>query len=207
MGWKAEREGDSEVLIGDEPVDAAGEMLKRIATAYMEDVKRNPSPRELAKTLELGLRPHIDGLLQGCEDKELQGITIRLRKKPKTQKIAPGDYFAVPLPSGGYGFGRIRRSFLTSVILGDFLAVRSDSKLSVAELSQAPVLFEALFGYLGLARWQWPVLGNMPVPDRGSKLLEKHELEEEACRLGQGFGPGSIAKKLDDELRKRFPER
>lgn len=203
MGWWTESTEGAELLIGDEPVDAASAVIDEIATAYIEDVKRRPTPDELARTLELALLSRVDSLLDGCEEKQLQSVKIKLRKRSKTQIMAAGDYFAVPLPSGGYGFGRIRRRFLRTVVLGDFLAIRSDKKLSAVELARAPVLFEALFGYARLAGWQWQILGNLPISEPESPLPERLELEEHARRLRVSYGPLGIEARLDDELGKR----
>src|SRR5262245_33669660 len=74
-----------------------------------------------------------------------------------------GDWFAVPLRSGGYASGLIARRSRRGVLLGYFFGPKTNHIPSLQELEslkpQAAVLVE-LFGDLGLLKGEWPILGR-----------------------------------------------
>lgn len=203
MGWWAEAISDEELMLGDEPLDVAGELLDQLVLLYERDVRRKPKLAELAKTLYLALVPRVDNLLNNPDEVELAEVIIKLRKRPKKQKISPGDFIAIPLPSGGYGYGQIRRIFRPSVLLINFFELYSESVLPMSGVVGARVLFEALTGYLGLMNWEWRVIGNVVSPGVDISEPAKGELEKEINRLLQSFGYLTVAKMLDDKLRMR----
>jgi len=204
MGWWVEEDERGSLAVGDECLDAVGSALEHIARAYEEDHHRKPKVGELERTLEFVLSGLAYNYFEDVSDVEVARIRIRLKKRPKTQRIASGDYFSVPLPGGGYGFGRIKGIFRESVLFIDLLDAYSDSLLTVAELKDRRVLFDALCGYLGLARWVWRVIGQGPVPGARGEMTK-----EEAWELVSRFGgrvrapSGDLPNSLEEELRKR----
>ena len=125
MGWWSEQDKEQQLLLGDEALDIVGEMVSKVADAYSRSWGRKPLPEELARTLSMVVLPRAEELFSGVENQELAGVMLKFRKRPRTQKIAPGDYFSIPLPSGGYGFGIVRKVFRNAAVLVDLLDIRS----------------------------------------------------------------------------------
>lgn len=92
-----------------------------------------------------------------------------------------GDWFAVPLRTGGYSVGLVARAPGNGVILGYFFGTQYDTppkEESVMELSGNDVILVTLFGDKGLAQGQWPIItrtspwdrSKWPVPTFGRTL-------------------------------------
>jgi hypothetical protein len=202
MGWWSEESDGDELIVGDEPLDAAGEAFDKIAASYLEEVGRKPTVSELARTLEQALMARFNDMLEGAKDKQLAGIRIKVKKKPKTQRISDGDHFSVPLPSGGYGCGRVKRFYPPSTLLVEFLNSYSDSPPDLASVVDKPVVLEVLCGYLKLADWEWRVIGNLQEAVSPTGPPEQSEVDA-LLRLGIGMSPGTAEIRLVAELRKR----
>ncbi|MCL5102969.1 MAG: immunity 26/phosphotriesterase HocA family protein [Armatimonadetes bacterium] len=209
MGWWTEDEKESVLTIGDEPLDAVGQMMDSVMKAYSEEVGRKPTLREFERTLEIVLAAQISEFHDINPDIELSSVALKLKRQPRRQRIARGDYFSVPLPSGGYGFGRIQGIYLTSVLFIDCLDAYSNIPFSLSELRKKRVLFPALCGYLGLADWHWQVLGHVPLDEAKIDRTEKEQLNELLKRFPSSFTPHGLQSKLEEELRRRgrIPER
>jgi hypothetical protein len=83
----------------------------------------------------------------------------------KRQLFAAGDLFCVPLPSGGYGLGLIARKSPAGIVLGYFFRCRFDTCPGLDDLTRIgkrDVVLMRLFGGVGLARGDWPILGPLP---------------------------------------------
>jgi len=202
VGWWSDRTS-GEVVVGDEPLDLVGAMLDRVLAVYKTDLRRKPTVQELERLLEIALLTRLDELFEGMDELEISSVSLKLKKRPKRQPIAVGDYFSVPLPSGGYGFGRVKGIYLTSVLLVEFLQAYSETPMSVSELRNRRPLFEGLCGYLGLAEWHWRVLGNIPVRNVVPREKEKAELERLMRRFHEGMAPfGDAPRRLEEALRR-----
>jgi hypothetical protein len=82
----------------------------------------------------------------------------------KRKKISyePGTWFAVPLPSGGYGTGMVARANGRGGVFGYFFGPRRVDVISLSEtgrLSPADAVLMRHFGDLGLIRGEWPIIG------------------------------------------------
>ncbi len=74
-----------------------------------------------------------------------------------------GDWFAVPLRSGGYGVGLVARAPGNGIVLGYFFGTRYDTlpkEKSVMMLSNNDAILATLFGDNGLAQGQWPIVAR-----------------------------------------------
>ena len=166
MGWwQMESHTTSELVLGDEPLDIAHDMLAKISQAYQEDVGRKPHLEEVLKTLEISLVIMADRYFLGAEEKELVEIRARTRKRKKKQHFAIGDYFAVPLGPERYGFGRIIDDHPENGILIVLLDVLSDRILQPQELRDKLQLFPPIFGGMEEAwtEWRWKVIKGSPI--------------------------------------------
>jgi hypothetical protein len=205
MGWWTEERNGKALMIGDGPLDIAHQMLLRIAKQYKRDDNRNPTPEEMVKTLEIAISAAKDLLFDDLEDKEVSELTIKLKKAPRRQPYAPGDFFSVPLPTGGYGFGRVLDKFISSSILIGLLDVYADAPLALEELKIYPVLFEAVSDSLTLEDWGWRVLGNVPIEGLDPNRTKKQLLDELGLQLsrlqgscGSAIIPGRLERRLSE---------
>jgi len=80
-----------------------------------------------------------------------------------------GDWFVVPLGSGGYAVGIAARCNPKAAILGYFFGpARSEipTLADVATLRAPEAVLVGRFSHLGLVRGEWPILGRLPGWDR-----------------------------------------
>lgn len=81
-----------------------------------------------------------------------------------------GDWFAVPLPSGGFASGIVARTTKKGrVLLGYFFGPRRPAPESLVKLeaeSPESAILVARFGDLSLIRGEWPILGRSHAWDR-----------------------------------------
>ncbi len=188
MGWWETYRNGVHVEIGDEPLDAVDSAIKKIIRAYRRDMKRKPSPDELAVILETSIKTHELELFADMDERELDGIEVRLKQRSPRQKPVTGDYFAVPLSNGGYGFGRIKDAFSRDSILVEFLDEHSGVLLGLSDLQRAPLLFECHTGTYGFELDQWLLLGNVPVLSARSGMTAKESEMFHTTRLGHSYG-------------------
>ncbi|KYH42966.1 immunity 26/phosphotriesterase HocA family protein [Branchiibius sp. NY16-3462-2] len=75
-----------------------------------------------------------------------------------------GDWFAVPLRTGGYAIGLVARASRDGILLGYFFGPRRDeipSLTDVDDLAQGDALLVGRFGHLGLEQGRWPIVGRL----------------------------------------------
>lgn len=92
-----------------------------------------------------------------------------VRARRKRLRYDEGDWFAVPLPSGGYALGvvaRVRRG----ILLGYFFRPRRKKipvfNKRITSLSASDAILCSLCGDLGIIEGEWPILGKDPNWDR-----------------------------------------
>jgi hypothetical protein len=80
----------------------------------------------------------------------------------KDSGLREGDWFAVPLASGGFGVGFAARLDGRGLVLGYFSPLRYDESPSLPEAAFPPdaTLRVALFGDLGFIEGRWTILGR-----------------------------------------------
>src|SRR5688500_15207999 len=74
-----------------------------------------------------------------------------------------GDWFAVPLRTGGYALGLAARSNRRGIVLGYFVGPRSTQLPTVEQtqgLAAGNAVYVGMFGDLGLLHGEWPVIGQ-----------------------------------------------
>ena len=154
---------DSELLcIGDEPMDVIDVALKKVAKLYKSNLKRKPTLDEWIELMESGFRINEEDLFDDIEEREFESLSIQFKQRPKRPKAKRGDCFAIPLPSGGYGYGRIMKIISKYMLWIRILNVRSDNLLSLEELKNASVVIDLKSWNDGIYEMIWPILGNIP---------------------------------------------
>lgn len=96
-----------------------------------------------------------------------------------------GDWFAVPLPEGGFAVGLVARANPGGVLLGYFFGPkRSDVPLlsQLAALRPGDAVLVAGFGHLGLQQGVWPILGRLETWDRRDWPMPVFVRHEELTR-------------------------
>lgn len=83
-----------------------------------------------------------------------------MRKKPN---YGEGDWFTVPLRTGGFGLGVVARASPSGILLGYFFGPRNQAQPtrdSYAGLTPKDAVLVARFGDLGLKQGEWLVIGG-----------------------------------------------
>jgi hypothetical protein len=84
-------------------------------------------------------------------------------------KYAEGDWFAVPLRTGGFAVGIVARANPRSALLGYFFGPRRNEVPTMEDVERLAPSSAALickFGHLGLRDGKWPIIGRAAAWDR-----------------------------------------
>jgi hypothetical protein len=165
MGWWESERNGKEVTLGDGPLDTMHTALSKIHRAYKRDLKRKPTPEELTELIESSIRVIEDEIFDDMEERELDSVAISLRSRPKRPRPKPGDYFAIPLPSGGYGYGRIMKVEHRILISIALLNARSDRLVSEGNFSSAKVIYELHTATHPIIKMRWHIVGHKPLSE------------------------------------------
>ncbi|MHB0998332.1 MAG: hypothetical protein ACYC27_03720 [Armatimonadota bacterium] len=203
MGWW---EHEESVLVGDGPLDILDKALQQIADDYKEDAERNPTVKELAKTLEIAIKARQDILFGELKSMEVSDVTIKMKKIPKKQSYQIGDYIAVPLRSGGYGYARIMDEFGSIGMLFLLLNIYSEEILPAETVRKATAFHELLSVRKNVENGKYRVLGSpvepIIIPNRNVKEASI-EFDRQFDRLGGASSSAVIEIDLEENLRKK----
>lgn len=86
-----------------------------------------------------------------------------------TQPYTEGDWFAIPLRTGGFALGIVARANPKGILLGYFFGPRRPEQPTLADASglfPEQAILVGMFGHLGLRGGSWPLLGREPAWDR-----------------------------------------
>lgn len=205
MGWWADKQGDVELIVGDDPYDALSEALDRIVQAYEEEWERKPTLEELIHSFEVVLGADMERYVKEGDTLELVALKAKTKKRRKSQPYKVGDFFAIPLEDGRYAFGRILSDILEEemgMLVGIYNIV-SRRILSPEELRNLPWMFTPFYcSDQGWTSWRWRIIGHLPIAEdefeyplfkqgtdfSGWKILDRDQLrpatEEEVKDLG-----------------------
>jgi len=182
MGWwTAERSG-KELVLGDIPYDIVGDAFEQVAQEYEQDWGRKPTLAEIIQTVEAVLAVGVHVYLSDAEELEIVGLTVKTKKRRKSQPFRVGDFFAIPLGSGLHAFGRI----LSDLRLGDMGAMLvgiydkvNTKMLTPMQLKGEQFMFPPFYcDDDGWKTWRWKIIGNIPVePDEFEYPKHKEGLE------------------------------
>lgn len=169
MGWWEVESLDKKLIVGDEPIDLAYEMLNRIRDSYQEDVNRKPLLAELIKVIEMVLQFHLEEYVADYEDQVVVKLQLKTKKKPKQQAYEAGSVFAVPLEGFGFGFGKVLQVLPSKIFVG-FFGIYSEHLLTLQELKKYPYVLEIFCGDFGLTGWEWKVIGYSPLEPADAEI-------------------------------------
>lgn len=165
MGWWSMERNAKEVIVGDGPLDVLLTALRKIARQYRKDFKRNPTDEEWSELLESSIRGLEDELFDDMEERELESVVVKLRPRPKRPRPQPGDYFAIPLPSGGYGYGRIIKITQRVLLWMRLVDVRSETVLQLDEIRGGRAILDMETRTSWIGSMKWPIVGHVPLTD------------------------------------------
>lgn len=80
-----------------------------------------------------------------------------------------GDWFSVPLNTGGYGLGIVARSNGKGIVLGYFFGPKRENSTverNTLDLMPSDAIMIIQFGDLGLIRGEWQVISHSPTFSR-----------------------------------------
>jgi Immunity protein 26 len=186
MGWWQDDWDGKRIELGDEPIDLVHDLLRAFARSYTEDRGRAPESREFLASLFSAMQTTGRDLFSDLQERELTAIKLALKSAPKTRKFVMGDYFAIPLSSGEFAYGRILgKDGAGSVI--EVYRFRTRNQLPVGQLktqAKDSLLQTHVNGLLSFRSGRWPILGHDDLP-------KKHPMP--SFRLGSPFSVWLIA--------------
>ena len=164
---------DSELLdISDDCLDVVDAAMSKVLRIYKRDLKRKPTPDELSELLQSSIRTIEHKLFDNMDERELESVTITLKQRPRRPKIKPGDIFAIPLPSGGFGYGRVMKVRLKTLLWMQLLDIRSDHLLQLEQMQDLVVVLDLHTGTSEIDNVQWPIIGHIPFSEEDKAALE-----------------------------------
>jgi Immunity protein 26 len=75
----------------------------------------------------------------------------------KRHRARAGDFVAVPLPSGGYGYGRVLNKLMA------FYDLKTNEVTDINEVSKHGVIFKTAVHVSAFSGGSWPVIGSRPL--------------------------------------------
>lgn len=91
---------------------------------------------------------------------QLSRPSVDRQQMPK-KKLKPGDFFSIPLPSGGFAFGREIGFSLTA-----FYALRAKEIPPLSEITKAPLAFTIVVDRMPFRKNIWEIVGALPLEAR-----------------------------------------
>lgn len=73
------------------------------------------------------------------------------------KKMRPGDFVALPLPSGGYAYGRVMNKLMA------FYDLRTDTPANIEDVAKSEILFITAVHMSAIRHTNWQTLGNHPL--------------------------------------------
>ena len=71
----------------------------------------------------------------------------------KRIRVRPGDFVAIPLPSGGYGYGRVLNKLVA------FYDLKTNEVTDINEVAKHGVIFKTAVHVSAFSGGCWPVIG------------------------------------------------
>lgn len=203
MGWKKVGKLD----ISDEGLDCAEEYLRSLRDHYSESLGRAPTLEEVLAYLSATLHFRSEEFIQEGSTLQVDRISATTLKRPRKQRLKPGDVVAIPLPDKTYAFAHA----LPQSCLFDFYRLRSRTIVSIGILEQTSVFRLKTRTSLteGVSNWRWRVIGNIPIDC--SSFVPNDYLLGTKVTCGRAIISGFIEesselrKATDEELRTLTP--
>jgi hypothetical protein len=143
----------------------------------------------------------------------------------KRTRSRPGDFVALPLPSGGYAYGRVLDKLMA------FYDLRTDELADLDQIAKSSVLFITAVHMPAISSDRWPIIGNRPLglelreetkffrknpsgqgfliyvsKPKSPNAYEEYAAPAEECRGLEPllvWEPDQIEQRIDDHLQKR----
>ena len=161
MGWKS----DGGELLGDEPIDLLRSCLEQVAALYEHQAGRQPTCAEIEASLAGALRFSAAEIVSDLADREVTAVSLRSRKRGRTQRFAAGDLFAIPAGAKSF-YGRILKEKTPAGALVEIYDFASDQPLSATRLHGELRVrtHKHVHSFLALRHRRWPVIGHRAIP-------------------------------------------
>ncbi|GAB5079154.1 immunity 26/phosphotriesterase HocA family protein [Arthrobacter sp. AD-310] len=123
----------------------------------------------------------------------------------KRPAYGEGDWFCVPLRTGGFGLGLIARATSSGILLGYFFGPRTwrqPNEDSFRGLTKTDAVLVARFGDLSLKQGEWLIIGKDTKWDRGEWPVPIFTRSEQLSgRTYQVFyGENELARPAEERL-------
>lgn len=177
MGWW-NASNQTELIIGDIPLDRIGNLLEELQEIYLESLGRRPTIDELQYMIELSLKINGPGLFHELQISSANHEDFLVRKD-KAVKYSAGDVVAFKIDEKLYGFARLIKKIelgYVSEIYSETAASPSEGLSVINKIKKFPAILDT-FSLLEMGEGEWCVVGNA-----------KGENDEKVERLRFVFG-------------------
>src|SRR5262245_43632915 len=165
MGWWDETAKGRRLVLGDEPLDLIHDAVAAVSRSYVEDLGRKPTLEEFRRTLLSTLGGDPGRYFSDMESAVVGEVVFRLKKVPKRQPFAMGDYFAISLEDK-YWYGRIIHRGAGDHLV-EIYDLESDRPLSLPQLlgrKRKVVFNKHVFSLPAFTRGRWKIIGHEDIP-------------------------------------------
>jgi hypothetical protein len=223
MGWQTH----NGKTIGDEPLDLISECINRIVTCYDEAQSRSPSIDEVLECVRHGLNTQGRSLIPELAQLEITGVSIKTKKRPKTQKFEIGDCFAIPIDRE-FAYGRILKKTVAGHLV-EIYDFRTSKVLPFSDFlrhKKRVVWQKHVNGIRAFRNRRWLIIGHQDVPakykyaafytgtplsgfviDRGGKISKMDQLRKGVNAEPMiMFSPDSIENRISSNTPDPWPE-
>jgi hypothetical protein len=161
MGWFQTEDG---LTLGDAPLDVLHAAVRELAGAYQEAVDRPPTLAEVERLVRVVLAGCTPEHVQDLVGKEVSAVTIKTKKAATKHKWAVGDAFAVPLPDGTFGFGRVVWRVNDGEAVVELLRHRARVPLAGPDALSSGRIFPPVYinAHHTFETGRWPIYGHDP---------------------------------------------
>jgi hypothetical protein len=164
MGWWS-APGDSEIVVGDIPLDLVGKLLEELQVLYIESLGRRPRLEEVQYLIELSLQANGPGLFfYGDSERHSEHAEMG---KGKAIKYSAGDVLAFKIDEGVYGFARLIKKIELGYVSEIYAETSTSPKEGLAKIKtikKFPVILDT-FSLLEMGEGEWEVIGRLEVDE------------------------------------------
>ena len=194
MGWWETADG---LTLGDGPLDELHRSLRDVAESYRNAVGRPPTVAELEHLLALVVDSLGEQEMDGLDGLSVSAVVMKTKKGKRRVAAAVGDVFAIPLPDGTFGFGRILHDDTRGELTVEFFSRRGRMPFTDPDVVHEPRLRPParVAAFYSVASGRWPVLFH----HEGFRAPDHDEI-----RFAFSVGAGSAFHLFDLEGRALF---
>jgi len=161
MGW-FESPQHPGCMLGDDAHDDVHQFLQQLAQTYHEAFARPPTLEEVRLLLETGLRVSGGEFVADLQERRVESVVFKTKKKRRDQACAVGDIFAIPLGGRAFAFGRVMLMSKAHGCLIEVFRARGTTATFSPSIASSGRRFPPVWSITShaIAEWRWTVVAS-----------------------------------------------